>query len=193
MALANYSDLQTTVANYLHRSDLTSMIPDFITLAEAKLNRELRLRAMETTATGTVAASITLPTGYIGMRGISAGSGTSTWNLTYTPPSNINTETGTPTKYSIKGETLYFLPYSSSYSYTIDYYAAFAALSAGVNWLITNAPDVYLYATLLEASPYIKNDARIGTWAQLLIDSVTRLQNADNRDRHGSHLMVRVA
>jgi hypothetical protein len=193
MALANYSDLQTTVGNYLHRSDLTSMIPDFITLAEAKLNRELRLRAMENTANGTVAASISLPTGFIEMRGISVGSGNSTWNLTYTPTSDINSETGTPTKYSISGELLYFLPYSTAYSYTIDYYAAFAALSAGVNWLITNAPDVYLYATLLEASPYIKDDSRIGTWAQLLADSVTRLQNADNRDRHGSNLVVRAA
>jgi len=193
MSLSNYADLQTTVANYLHRSDLTSMIPDFITLAEAKLNRELRIRAMENTATGTIAASISLPTGYIGMRGISAGSGTSTWNLTYTPASNINTETGTPNSYSIKGDLLYFLPYSTGFSYTIDYYKAFDALSAGVNWLITNAPDVYLYATLLEAAPYIKDDARIGTWAQLLIDSVTRLQSADNRDRHGSNLVVRAA
>jgi hypothetical protein len=193
MALANYSDLQTTVANYLHRSDLTSMIPDFITLAEAKLNRELRLRAMEDTATGTVAASISLPTGYIEMRGISVGSGNSTWNLTYRPPSDINTETGTPVNYSIKGETLYFLPYGTAYSYTIDFYKKFDALSGGVNWLITNAPDIYLYATLLEASPYIKDDARIGTWAQLLIDSVTRLQSADKRDRHGSNLIVRAA
>jgi hypothetical protein len=193
MALDNYSDLQTAVANYLHRSDLTSMIPDFITLAEAKLNRELRLRAQEDTANGTVAASISLPTGFLEMRGISVGSGNSTWNLTYSPVSNINSETGTPTDYSIKGDSLYFLPYSTAYSYTLDYYKAFDALSSGVNWLITNAPDVYLYATLLEAAPYMKNDARIGTWAQLLVDSVSRLKAADNRDRYGSNLMVRAA
>lgn len=193
MALANYADLQTTVANYLHRSDLTSLIPDFITLAEAKLNRELRLRAQENTATASVAASISLPTGFLEMRGISVGSGNSTWNLTYSPVSNINSETGTPSAYSIKGELLYFLPYSTAYNYTLDYYKAFDALSAGVNWLITNAPDVYLYATLLEAAPYIKDDARLTTWANLLIDSVSRLKEADRRDRYGSNLVVRAA
>jgi hypothetical protein len=169
------------------------MIPDFITLAEAKLNRELRLRAMENTSIGTVAQSISLPTGYIEMRGISVGSGNSTWNLTYTPPSNINSEAGTPVNYSIIGDTLYFLPYGTAYSYSITYYKAFDALSGGVNWLITNAPDVYLYATLLEAAPYIKDDSRIGIWAQLLIDSISRLQSADNRDRYGSNLVVRAA
>ena len=44
MALNNYSDLKTTVANYLARSDLTSVIPDFIQLAEQRLRRELRIR-----------------------------------------------------------------------------------------------------------------------------------------------------
>jgi hypothetical protein len=162
-------------------------------LAEAKLNRELRLRAQENIATGTVAQSISLPTGYIEMRGILVGTGNFTWPLTYSPPSEINTETGIPKRYSISGDSLYFLPYSTAYSYTITYYKAFDALSAGVNWLITNAPDVYLYATLLEAAPYIKDDARIGTWAQLLLDSVARLQSADKRDRHGSNLVVRAA
>ena len=46
MALATYSDLKTTIANYLARSDLTSQIPDFITLAENRLRRELRIRQM---------------------------------------------------------------------------------------------------------------------------------------------------
>ena len=43
----NYATLQTEVADFLHRTDLTSAIPTFIQLAETKLNRILRLRAME--------------------------------------------------------------------------------------------------------------------------------------------------
>jgi hypothetical protein len=35
MSLSTYSDLQTQVANWLARSDLTAYIPDMITLFEA--------------------------------------------------------------------------------------------------------------------------------------------------------------
>jgi len=46
MSFSNYSALQTTIASYLGRTDLTAMIPTFITLAEARLQRELRTRPM---------------------------------------------------------------------------------------------------------------------------------------------------
>src|SRR5262245_41513286 len=42
MALATYSDLKTAVASELARSDLTTYIPDAITLAHARINRVLR-------------------------------------------------------------------------------------------------------------------------------------------------------
>ena len=49
MAINTYSTLQTAVANWLDRNDLTDRVPEFISLAEATFNRVLRLRAMETT------------------------------------------------------------------------------------------------------------------------------------------------
>ena len=48
MAIGTYSELQTAVANWLDRSDLSSRIPEFITLSEARINRLLRVRLMET-------------------------------------------------------------------------------------------------------------------------------------------------
>lgn len=192
MSIANYSDLQTAVGNWLHRSDLTSVIPDLISLAEAKLNRRLRLAAMENTATGTVAQSVSLPTGYVGMRSLSITSGSSTKSLTYLSPSEIKNNNATPIGYSIIGDSIYFEPYSSSYSYTLNYYKKFDPLSSGVNWLITNAPDVYLYATLLEAAPYIKDQNSIATYAQLLETAITNLEKSDKNDRYGSDLVVKV-
>ena len=53
MAIGTYAELQTAVANWLDRGDLTDRIQEFIDLAEARINRNLRLRLMETTATGT--------------------------------------------------------------------------------------------------------------------------------------------
>lgn len=191
MSIANYSDLQTAIGNWLHRGDLTSVIPDFISLAESKLNRRLRLRAMENTATGTVAQSVSLPTGYVGMRSLTVNSGSTSYPLTYIPPSEIQGNNDAPLSYSISGDSLYFEPYSSSYSYTLNYYKSFDALSGGVNWLITNAPDVYLYASLVEAAPYIKDNERVSLYAQLLETAISNLEKSDRKDRYGSDLVVK--
>jgi hypothetical protein len=47
MALSNFSELKTEIANYVDRSDLTDQIPTFIKLTEARINRSLRVRLME--------------------------------------------------------------------------------------------------------------------------------------------------
>ena len=68
MAISTYSELQEAVASWLNRSDLTTTIPDFITLAESRLNRTLRLRVMETTTTLSLTASsrtVALPSAFI--------------------------------------------------------------------------------------------------------------------------------
>lgn len=192
MSIANYSDLQNSIAYWLHRGDLTSIIPDFITLAEAKLNRRLRLRAMENTATGTVAQTVSLPTGYVGMRSLTVSAGSTSYPLIYVPPSEVQGTNDAPLNYSIIGDSIHFEPYSSSYSYSLTYYKAFDALSSGVNWLITNAPDVYLYATLLEASPYIKDADRTAIHAQQLEAAIQALEASDKKDRYGSDLVVKV-
>ena len=73
------------------------------------------------------------------------------------------------------------------------YYKTFDALTAlaPTNWVITNAPDVYLYGTLLEAEPFLMNDQRVQLWATALTQSITTLQEQDNKDRHsGSALRV---
>ena len=49
--------------------------------------------------------------------------------------------------------------------------------SIGGNWLLTMAPDVYLYAALLESAPYIKEDARIQTWGLGFTSALADLNN----------------
>lgn len=201
MSISTFDELKTAAASWLHRADLTSQIPDFITLAEAKLNRQLRLRAQETTATGTVSATVALPTSFIGMRSLTVSAGGKSYPLTYITPELLASETGQPTSYTIVGDSIKFQNSTTGYTYTLVYYVPFAALSAGVNWLITNAPDVYLYSTLLEAAPYMKGDARIATWNLMLNGDGTPqnkgalggLIDADKKDRFGSGLVVRVA
>ncbi len=193
MALSTYAELQTSIGNYLHRADLTAIIPDFIALAEAKFKRTLRLRAMENVATGTVASTVAVPTGFLEMISLTVTSGGVTYPLTYIPPSDITSTSNSSSFYSIIGDNIYFVPSGTGQTYTLTYYKALDPLSTAVNWLLTNAPDVYLYASLLEAAPYIKDDGRLQTWANLLISAVDQLEKSNDSGRHGNGLVVRAA
>ena len=72
MAIGTFAELKTAAANWLDRSDLTDRIPEFITLAEARFNRVLRIRDMETVSTAISTSAGTreydLPTGFVQMR-----------------------------------------------------------------------------------------------------------------------------
>ena len=201
MAIGTYAQLQTAVANWLDRSDLTDRIQEFIDLAEARINRNLRIRAMETVATGTLTAGTreyNLPTGYIQAK---------EFHLTtdpLTPMSYITPELmtriwagstqGKPRAFTFIGDKFRLGPNpDAAYTRSMVYYKKFDALSdsATTNWVITNAPDLYLYASLLEAEPFIMNDERIPIWAAAYKQAIDDIQLQDNKDRHsGSELRV---
>jgi len=71
MALANFTDLKASVADFLNRSDLTTVIPDFITMCEAGFNRELRVREMSVRTQAPIDSQyVKLPDDFLGMRNI---------------------------------------------------------------------------------------------------------------------------
>ena len=198
MALATYSDLQTTVANYLGRSDLTSQIPDFITLAEVRLSRELRIRQMLTVGSISVTSStFSIPSGFLAIRDIYL-EGTPRIPLTYLSPSAFSRDartedTGQPVFYTINGSQFEIAPKpDKTYTAKVMYYAKPTALSVGntSNVFLANAPDVLLYATLLEAEPYLMNDQRTVTWANLYNNAVTNLNNSDQESEYAAVPLV---
>ena len=201
MAISTYSELQTAAANWLDRDDLTNRITEFISLAEATFNRVLRLRAMETTAADTTPSGSKeepLPTNYLQMREIHLTTSPIV-SLAYITPEimyriRAGSTTGKPNSYSILGENLLFGPTpDSAYTYSITYYKAFTALSdsSPTNWLLTNAPDLYLYGTLLQAEPFLMNDERVALWERAVRQIIGDLQLQDDKDRHsGSEMRV---
>ena len=96
MALNNYANLKTAIANFLARDDLTSEIDDFIDLTEADFNRRLRIRAMETVNTSFTidAETEALPTGFLQVRSFILTSTTPDRTLELLSPSDapINIE-----------------------------------------------------------------------------------------------------
>lgn len=206
MSLTNYADLEAAVANWLKRSDLTANIPDFITLAEAQMNRDFMgmnppLRAMENTQTGNLSttssppALLALPSGYLGTKRFQIQESGYYRALKYKPPEEmaVYSVNDRPEYYTLNGENLELgAPPDTTYAYAWTYYKGFAALSGGVNWVITNAPDIYLYCTLLQAEPFLKNDKRILVWAQFYQNALDKLEIANRVDRQsGSTLQMR--
>lgn len=175
MAISTYSDLQTAVADWLNRTDLTAVIPTFITLAEAKFNRELRVRDMLTRAAATSSNEfVAVPADFLENYSL---------ELTNTagaqPPLDFispleaktlkaNQITGLVRYYTIIDGAFELLPApGSDVDLVLTYYQRIPSLSGTqtTNWLLTKSPDLYLYSTLLEASPYLKDDERVAIWA----------------------------
>ena len=202
MAIGTYAELQTAVANWLNRDDLTANIPDFITLCEARLNRVLRTRAMEglyTASTISGQRDYNLPPNYLQMRALRLNTSPLTV-LEYVSPEIMDrvwagSSGGRPVAYTIKANELFLGPSPDAvYTMEMDYYRKFDSLSAIIttNLMLTDNPDVYLYGSLLEAEPFIKNDTRIQIWGTSFYKAITDIQDQDAKDRHsGSEMRIR--
>ncbi len=206
MALGTFTELKDALADWLDRSDLTDRIPDFITLAEARLNRDVRIRPMEVRSSMETTAGqryFNLPGGYLQMRNIQLNTNPIT-PLEYITPEMLDRlyggdTTGKPRAYTLIGDEIQLAPIpDSTYTLEMAFYEKFTALGDGTsgtvtsNWLTTNAPDVLLYGALLEAEPFIKNDERIALWLNAFNSAIRKVQDADAKDRHsGSAMRVR--
>ena len=202
MAISTFAELKTAAANWLDRGDLTDRIPEFIVLAEARFNRVLRIRDMETvsTAISTTAGTreYSLPTGFVQMREFHLTTDPIT-PLSYITPEMMSriwagSTKGKPEVFTIIADNVRLGPNpDATYTTSMLYYKKITALSASAttNDMLTNNPDVYLYGTLLEAEPFIMNDQRVTLWLAAFEKAVNDIQNQDNKDRHsGSQLRV---
>jgi len=194
MSFTNYTTFQTTVASYLGRSDLTAMIPTFITLAETRLQRELRTRQMLKSATATMTGgdnTVGLPTDFMEMRDLFT-QGNPRMPVNYMSPSAFTrnaraTESGRPVDYSVIGAEMNFAPIpDGSYVLEMLYYYKPQVLSStnATNEFLVNYPDALLYGTLAQAEPYLMNDARIATWAGLYDSAIDLIKTSDDSSEY---------
>ena len=199
MAITTNTELETAVANWLHRSDLTSRIPEFVTLGETRLFRELRVKDMEATfSTAITSGTITLPTSYVDLKYAYVNTDPVQW-LERKPARWIyehyptRAAEGTPKFIAREGDTFIFGPYPDS-SDTVKgiYYKNIGPVSTSAHALFTNNPDLYLFAALLEAVPFLEDDKRVSLWAAKYNDSLVRCQaKSDREDYSGSTLAMR--
>lgn len=190
MALTTYTELKASVADWLVRTDLTAAIPDFISLAEAQIERNLRTRQMIVRADASIDSQYSaVPADFLA---------TKSFKLNTNPVTPMQFETmesldqlasrtsaaGKPLYFGIVGNQIRVVPTpDTTYTGELTYFAKLTKLSssAASNWLLTSSPDIYLYGALLQAAPYLQDDARIAVWSSLYQSGLEQLQLADNQ------------
>ena len=206
MAISTYTELKSTIANWLNRSDLTSEISDdFIKLVEADLNAKLRIRQMEQLDTITIDSETeTVPTGFIAVRSFYILSGDTKYHLNYITPANLyaikgGSTTGIPRVYSIESdngtEQFRFGPApDTTYTGYLQYYKAFTPLSSGnaSNYILASHPSVYLYGSLFHAANFIGgiDQAQVQNWIAMYQTALERLESNDQQDSFGGSPVV---
>lgn len=187
MALATYSDLLASVANWTHRSDLTDILPDMVVIAEKRINGDLDARLQDAAVTLTTApgvATVTLPTDTINLRSLTLQTSHNVV-LDYLTPDQFNTQfaanlTGVPYAFSVIGASLYLGPIPDvAYPLQCLYKAAVPSLSAGTNWLMTGYPHVYLTATLCEAYRYMADSVRLQEYEAAYAEAIKSVNAID--------------
>jgi hypothetical protein len=196
MSFGTYSDLQTNVASWLARDDLTSNIPDFITLAEAWFARNLfrGSRLQQTTASLTPAnGTVALPSDYLAAIRLT-WTGSPVIELEYVHPSILQAMYPTapanvPHVWTIQGSNILIRPEDGT-ALELLYYQKTSALSGSLNWLYTNFPDIYLAASLVEAYKFLKDWDNVSVWETKRDNAAAKV--ISNNFNHASGLTIRV-
>jgi hypothetical protein len=190
MPISTYADLKSAVADWLERSDLAGRIPDFITLAESRLNRLFRGRMSEVNTTLAASAGVrivALPGGF--SEAVSVRLAGCVDPLRFVDPGLIEarTDAGQPRYWTIDGGALVFeRPTDKAYAVTLRHLRKFVLSDAEPsNPILADYPDLYLFGALLEAAPFLR-DADLLALFQTRFDAALREANAkehENRAR----------
>ena len=196
MAFSFLSDLLAGFAFFLARSDLSAQIPDFITLAEARLSRELETRSQEKRSVANLVVGdeyIYLPSDFREVREVKLNTSPLTVLKYHSPasldeqyPSNGN---GKPRGFSIVGLEMKMRPVpDSTYEMEIIYIGGVTPLSASnpSNNILLRSPDAYLYGALAEAYAYLLDETRAAQYMARFEKAMEEIKIDEQRAHYGT-------
>jgi len=188
MSLTNYTELQASVAAFLNKTNLTASIPDFITLAEAQMRREI-------TSVGQVETYADVELDENG------------WEMSCSAPDlaaviydgvelpylsgerSAEFDGHTPRHYTIVGKTLYVIP-AGTVEVRVKQKLCGLSSSVRCNWVLREHPDAYLYGSLMQAAPFLRDDARIAVWGGLFSNAIDSINRVERERQTGPFLKV---
>lgn len=182
--ITSYATLQSAIADYLNRQDLTAQIPMFIQFCEADLNTRLRCREQIVRAEATSDNEyVQLPSDWLEAINLQIVDGTSPLRyVTMDEADIINRERRYQyvVAYSLMDGAIELVPPpAADVAIEMTYYGKIPALSDTntSNWLLTKAPDVYLYGALTHAAPFLLDDQRVAVFGSFYSGRVQALND----------------
>lgn len=203
MALNDRTALKASIADWLNRADLTTVIDDFIALVEAEVGRILKGRALTTTTgvTFDTSGAVSLPSDFVRAKALTLETDLYSWPVEFKPYEYLIQKRGQlvngPPRYvCVVGDQMLFAPISDSdtaYTGTLVYDATVAPLTSTntTNWLLTSHPDVYLFGSLYQSAPYLKDDERIPVWEQKYRVALDQIRVLAQDSEYGGTPIVR--
>lgn len=204
--MTTYGDLQTSIGTWLNRTDLTDPVTtDLITLAEARLRRDHRIRSIQTQTITPAADNYALPARFVELVSLYRDTGSYWGPLKIVGPDQlgelkgVHGETGTPIAAAViaveGAPTLRFAPVmTEADSIKMEYVAALDPIDDTDNTsnaLLENHPDIYLFACLVEAEPFLLEDERIQIWEGKLQNALTEYYRHIQKMEWGGHMIAR--
>jgi hypothetical protein len=202
MALVtDYATLQTHIADTLNRTDLTSVVPNFIQQFEAQAKDDFRLRRLTDRGLVSVSADgLQLPSDLYSLESWYHDGATYFGPITLVGADQIghlkgsHGDSGVPQFAAITAGRVRFAPEpDATYSTKMTYWQQVTTLSASntTNWLLLDRPDIYIYGSLLESAPYLKDDQRVGLWQALYEARVEAHHKASQDAQFGGNIVGR--
>ena len=202
MAITTYAELQTAIATWLRPGTASTsglQITDFIALFESRANRMLRLRTMESDESVVCVVSsryIALPSGYLEPIAFYLTDQNPREELRYRLPTQLQVidDSNRPQQWAIDGTNIAFdCPADQAYTATFRMFERFAlSVSSTTHWLLTNHPDVYLYGSLLNAAPYVRDSQMLAVWKGFVEEALTEIQHREGVARGMADLVTDV-
>lgn len=188
MSLTNYTELKAAVASWLNKTNLTASIPDFIALAEAQMRREI-------TSVGQVSTFAEVEIDDTGWQLPCSAKELAAViydgdQLPYLSPDRSGEFDGlTPRHYTIIGKTMFVVP-AGTVEVRVKLKLCPLSSSVSTNWILRDHPDAYLYGALMQAAPFLRDDERIGTWANLFTSAIESINRTERERQTGPFLKV---
>jgi hypothetical protein len=200
MAITTYAELKSAIADFLNRDDLTSVIPTFISLAEARIARDLRHWKQEKRAITLIDERYeNLPSDWLEVIKVRHTDGGIIQTLSASEMEKLRASeptSGKPRYMCMGSGQIEFYPTpDTEYEISITYYARIPALSDAEpdNWLLLDAPDALLYGSLINSAPYLADDARSQIWGALYNSAIEGLNIENERAKSAGQLRMRIS
>lgn len=183
MAISTFAELKLAVAGWINRTDLTATIPDFVTLAESEMRGDLRIRDMEALASGTLTGeTLAHPDYFIDARRLTVEG--KNYDYRTAQEYQLADDNGSVQRiFTSIGRSFYILNGAQGDAYTLVYRAGLTPLvsSSDSNWVLLNAPDVYLWGACKQAAIYLKDAAALAQFGGLYQSAVLRTNDREKR------------